>query len=370
LINDGKTEYAVGIITDKGVNNCGLSFFIGKEGLNTLHDMYSSAESDSMEISDYNMITALMADSKKLLDEELSFFKKNDIKIKNKNNIVLKTFKSGIEPYVSTSKDADLMIELLSFVLLLIENDKDTLIEGFSNNLLAYMTVNYRRHIYSLNMINIPYLEREYDKVLANEMELKGFLEYNHSDYEAELIMKNIEVPIKVDDFNKNIYPLSVVYLVDEKVIEAQAVVTTPLEYKENIIPILHNIFKSEGIPKKIKTNNRALYYKLYDLLDKIGVELILQEPSALGFKLMKITNQTLNEYFLYQPNNLRNKSVFLNKHDFMKHVLKNDLDRNNLENDDVFLLLTFFSHLNVDKFIDEAMADYEEEESKEDLVS
>ena len=82
FITDGKNEKAFSVLRSENGNPFGISFFIGKDGLNTAHDMFCVSNLMAFSPLDYYLTNLMLINKSDLMPKEIDFLKKNNIKIK------------------------------------------------------------------------------------------------------------------------------------------------------------------------------------------------------------------------------------------------------------------------------------------------
>jgi len=298
-INDSKHESIISVVKSYGEDTYGLSFFLDTDGLNTLHDMYTTTSDESLSPFNYSITNIMFIDKDSLTKDELDFFEKNNIEIKEKDNILIKTYKEGFCSYISSNKEADRVIELLLVLMLVLKNDGNDIVKGNSDNKIALIKIDYKNHNYSINMGEVPLLERALKFTNSTKEELEEFSGIDTIDREYKLLIKGLEAPVMIKDCNKPVLPLFILYTTNESVdVDNKQIIALPSDYRSYLIPILKEMFTKFGIPSRLIINNRKVYYELYKLLNDLGIDVVLRLENELDDEMLNFVNATVCNNF------------------------------------------------------------------------
>lgn len=270
---------AVTFASEPQLENYGLSFFIGDAGLNTLYDMLSLDDLSYNQAS-YNLINVIYKKDKNLTPSDYKFLNSHNIEIKRLNNVIFNTFNEGYAMYNTTSNEADKVFEMVCALYVILIHKMDYLEEVFSKNddCVVIADVDFKKLQFSISQSPLPYIERRYNEIVSTEEEINEFMDIDHKEYEVEIMTKGCNLPVKINECNKAVAPLMIsINTPTFPLAEFETIISLPTDYRSQLIYILRDFFKENGIPTKIIINHRRLYYEIKDLLNKLGVEVILQ---------------------------------------------------------------------------------------------
>lgn len=270
---------AVTFASEPQLENYGLSFFIGDAGLNTLYDMLSLDDLSYNQAS-YNLINVIYKKDKNLTPSDYKFLNSHNIEIKRLNNVIFNTFNEGYAMYNTTSNEADKVFEMVCALYVILIHKMDYLEEVFSKNddCVVIADVDFKKLQFSISQSPLPYIERRYNEIVSTEEEINEFMDIDHKEYEVEIMTKGCNLPVKINECNKAVAPLMIsINTPTFPLAEFETIISLPTDYRSQLIYILRDFFKGNGIPTKIIINHRRLYYEIKDLLNKLGVEVILQ---------------------------------------------------------------------------------------------
>lgn len=270
---------AVTFASEPQLENYGLSFFIGDAGLNTLYDMLSLDDLSYNQAS-YNLINVIYKKDKNLTPSDYKFLNSHKIEIKRLNNVIFNTFNEGYAMYNTTSNEADKVFEMVCALYVILIHKMDYLEEVFSKNddCVVIADVDFKKLQFSISQSPLPYIERRYNEIVSTEEEINEFMDIDHKEYEVEIMTKGCNLPVKINECNKAVAPLMIsINTPTFPLAEFETIISLPTDYRSQLIYILRDFFKENGIPTKIIINHRRLYYEIKDLLNKLGVEVILQ---------------------------------------------------------------------------------------------
>ncbi len=370
-IVDGKKERIASIIEDDGSGAYGVSIFLDNDGLNSVHDLFSIKTDSAFTYSDLASIHVLNCKKTQMEKDEIKYFESKDIKLKAKDNLVLRTHKKGYMPRIPTNKEADEIIKVLDVLIFLVNREKDTLLEGFKESKAAHVGISYKKQIYSLNMLPLPYLEREYEYVPFTLEEKNEFEKCEITDNENFFLTRNAFVPVKTKDSNIAVTPLFCVYADEEYLLlDSEVIVAVPENYRSYMISMLKELFEEYGIPKKLTLNNRQLYFSLYELLNSLGIELSLKlENESIDnfmFEINDATGEMLNMGASKEKKKYIDENACRAMFDFVNKLITSKMQLPGLDENDPLSLEVLKGLFDFDDEDD----DVEYTEVKEELIS
>lgn len=367
MVDDGKKIRMFSLIYNDEDKECGITFYTKPEELNSAHDIFSFDPS-TMNF-EYNSKNVILTNKENLDSDDIKYFKKNEIKIKKKNNVVVRTFVSGISTYISTNQEASDIIELLSCLVVLLRNDFDLLKEGFASKKMAFMELNHRRKVYAVHMISVPYLEKKYEYTIPTNDEINEFVGFERNDNDCYLLSKNLDVNVKSKSCNIALNPLFVMYSSEDDLYNCEILVSLPNEYSNLMISVLKDFFKKDGIPKSLVINSRKLYYGLYNLLDSLGIDVKLQVDNNTKNNFLTKVNEAISGFFSMFIENVFSEDEFVEMASFIKQAIAYaDGDEMLFSEEQLEMFSNIIGDEDDEIYYDED--DYEDEDVLKDLIS
>ncbi len=258
--------------------NYGMTIFVGHDGLNCLTDMMSLPKEVLFE-GDYDNLYVLSYRGKDdLTIQEQMFYDERNIKTKLKNNLSITSYKRGYAPYITTTKEADEIIKALYLVNHVFNLTYDEIKEHFKNKSISglLVDVNMHKHTFSLHFGGVPRLKEDSLKVVASSEELNYFKELDVSDYSLNIRAHSVCIPVKIKECNKAVTPTIILIGWPFSKFDFDYLISNISEQREQMIIILKEFFKNNGIPSKIVFDNRYYYNALRDIFEQLNVEVTL----------------------------------------------------------------------------------------------
>lgn len=286
---DEKDEGVI-IFVDNFGNECyGLSLFCGRDGLNTYHDLITLNDQNSFDLNEYNSINLMMCKKSGLVHDEIKMLNDFGVKLHRKDNIIPRTLKRGYFSAIVSKREARLLIDFLQYLLVLIKNDYEKISDGFINEKHCCSFFSKKNRKYSVELLDLPYLEREYEYAEANTEYASELMGFKRVDQKARVFIKNVDLPVRLKKNSQVIYPLSVILEYENiGVVEYDNLVATPKEYTSLLLSIIHSGCEKNGIPYELVINDRRVYSEIKKTMELVGINLHLQ-----------IENEEINEMVL-----------------------------------------------------------------------
>lgn len=292
IANSNAKEYMSVFIDKFFGTSYGVEFFTNKDGFNYVHDILSVENQELLSICDCDSLCAVLVSKENLTELEKEYLKLNKTRIKEDNNLIIYRFKKGYSHEFATYEELNLVLEILSFLNSMIENEHDDLIKAFDNELSVVSFVNLNNYTYSNRYMPLPILERPYNKTkinidFVNEYQNKELTSgecYVFTTYLPVIIAENDVRPILVYIYYQDLDKHLIRYIADR-----------PKTYNKYIYGILDEAFSLFGLPYKITFNSRELYYILYKSLSKLNIE---KEMSLKKVKIYKNLNALVSNLY------------------------------------------------------------------------
>ncbi len=336
MIKTNDVEGALTFVRDTISGNYGLSFFVGKDGINSLHDMLT-LDDLSYSITAFNLINVVYKKEELFEESDYVYFKKRKIQIRKLKNIVLNTYKEGYAMYVSTNDEAKKVIELLKALYVILNNkgaDVDEAFKDENNAILA--EIDFDKLTLSITVDELPYLEVALDETQATEEEVLEFKSLEYANYDLDIMTRGSGIAVRTKECNVSITPLLVTLNTEEMPLDRfDMFLSTPNEYRGQLLYILKEYFVEKGLPKSININNRKIYYQIKNLVSRLGIDIYLKLENPKYDSLLEDINYAL--YTSY-PFTIRDQELMSAKEEDLRktsNLIKELLDA--FKNDKLF---------------------------------
>ncbi len=132
------------------------------------------------------------------------------------------------------------------------------------------------KHTFSLNFGLMPKLKEDKSKKIASMEEVNYFKDLLVKDYTINVRVHSLSIPVKIKECNKAVSPTLITIGKPSSEFDFDFLISNIDEQREQMIIILREFFKKNGIPSKIVFDNRYFYNELSDIFDKMNVEVCL----------------------------------------------------------------------------------------------
>ncbi len=330
-LKDEKKEMCLIFVNNYGNECYGLSVYSGINGLNCIHDMLNIKNENSFSIANDNSISLVICKKNDLKDDEIEYFRKNNIRIKKENNYIIRSNKIGFISTIANTFEANILMDAIIYLTVLLKNDLEKIKEGFNNKKQCLAYFSNKKMEYQTIISDLPYLERKHQMKAENEEYILELKDCPHTEEKAYFIIKYVQLPLQ-DDYDIVPYlPIMAAYSNNlRKVIGFYSIALQNGEYNESLFEVLSQMFKENGIPKELIINNRKFYYEMKKTLEKLGIVVFLQVEIPLFDNFMTTVNQMIT---LFMGSMLKSQNL-----DYLDSLSYNSLfGNNNLANSEEF---------------------------------
>lgn len=307
---DEKKQVVCSFIDSFGNEVYGIPFYFGDDGLNSLYDMFSVENDYSVSIADHCCTNIMICKKEALLPEEVQFIRNNDMNVMKDNNIIVRTFKRGYASRIANEREGELILQSLDYLKSLIQNEGNDLINSFKEDKQACAFFNNETMEYQVVYNVLPPLEKPYRKVMWSKDIITELKTFTQTDDTCYLTVRNIMVPIKINDTSQKVLPLLACYSDDNGVIKMNTIISIPNHYSVYLIGFIEEIFSSRGLPSSLIINDRKLYYAFYRLFEEIGVNLVFKRENPILDELLYNLDQSAMTFFKTNINDNQNLAI------------------------------------------------------------
>ncbi len=248
----------------------GIQLFFNDNGFNYVHDILTINSENVISLVDCDSLCAVFISKEDLKPEEISFLKKNKIRIMENNNFLVYRFEPGYNHRLANNKEYSLLLKHLEFISSIIENEHQELIEAFNEGHAAVSVMDMQEMQYSIVYRPLPYLEAIPKKLKANIAFAEEFKAATYLDDECYCFSAYTPIVIK----ETGVRPL-IMYFYYPKLKKHyfKYIIDSPKEYKNCIFGILYDVFHEIGKPIKMLINNRNIHALMTKTLDYMDIE-------------------------------------------------------------------------------------------------
>lgn len=248
----------------------GIQLFYTPDGFNYVHDILTTAEQATVTLCDCDSLCAMFVSRADLKEEEISFLRKNNIKIMESNNLLFYRYKPGYVQKMATDKELDVVLNHLEYLDSIIPNEFEDLKECFKEGNAAVALMNLEEMQYAMVYRPLPFLETKLKKEKANIAFIEEFKDSTYIDDECYACASYIPVSIR----ESGIRPLLVYFSFPKSNKHYfKYILEGPKDYKNVYYGILYEVFTQIGIPTKIIFNNRAIYSLVNKTITGMNIE-------------------------------------------------------------------------------------------------
>ena len=261
---------SLGIFCDSLIkSNPGIQFFINKDGLSHLNDLIKNSNTYGFDKSFGNLSAVSFVGKEDLDEDDKKFIKKMGCNVTEKNLLVY-TIKEGYGMVEPTKTDLEELTFLCKYMLCLVENETETLVQIFEKEYMLLATFNNEQMTYNIKAIP----EFEFDNLPSMKKAHQPFIDevskYNYRN--EKCYMTRLYLPIK-DNPNGYFYSVIFLYLEKEDLWLSNIFECKPKKVNDYMYSFLDDIFKKYGIFDEIIISDRFLYSGLYKTLKKLNVD-------------------------------------------------------------------------------------------------
>ena len=223
-----------------------------------------------ISIGDCDSICAVLVSKEKLTEEDKKFLSKNNVRIKEENNLIIYRFKKGFAQRTVTDNELKMVFERLNYLDSIISNENNDIKSAFEKGLSVVAYVDLANYLYSLSYVPLPFLEHNPKTKPINDNFVLEHKDEAFVNDECYLFTSYLPIIIK----ENGVRPLLVYfYYNDSNRSYLKFIVDEPKNYSEYIFGILDEVFLKIGKPLKLIFNNRDFYYYSLKTLNALQIE-------------------------------------------------------------------------------------------------
>lgn len=277
---------------------------VAYDGLDAINNFFEMLNNDDMPFNQQmryqNNFTCNYGSREELTTKERNIIKELGLKFRGNNNwIYFRVFEEGYEPYMPNKDEVINFTKILNQLYYAIESLNNGLKVDFENGktLMHRFDKKSKRWIGSEEDMNIP--EVEYPiAVLTNELLIQRLKNQKQTDAVLELDIVYLNSSIRDKDYDKPLIT-RMCLLIDYNmgIVLAQHMVT-PKEEKAGIMfDIIIDYILQKGRPKTIAVRDSYSIRTLFDLCEKIDVELAISPQLFALDEFLQKFNKSFGRY-------------------------------------------------------------------------
>lgn len=248
----------------------GCQLFFTKEGLNYVHDILTTNVDGVVSMCDCDSLCAILIPKAELKEEEITFLRKNRLRITEANNLIIYRFKPGHVQSFATEKEIKILMQHLEYLASIIPNEFEDIKEAFKQNNSVIALMEPEKFQYAVVYRPLPYLESMPKKCKANLNFIENFKDCVYIDDECYCFASYIPVTIK----ETGVRPLVIYFSYSQSQKHYfKYILEDPKEYKDIFFGILYDVFTNIGVPTKMIFNHRGLYSLAINTISLMHIE-------------------------------------------------------------------------------------------------
>ena len=269
-IINGKNKALFTFVEQFFGDSFGCQLFFNNKGFNYVHDILTVNSENVMTLCDCDCLCCLLVNKDELKEEEKAYLKKNKIKIMKTHNLLIYRFEEGHIQRPANKKEIGLLLDYLSFLKSIINNELEDILEAYRNGNVAFTLMDNVNYEYSIIYRPLPNLETFPKQTKVNQQLVDEFKNKVYIDDDCYVFTSYAPTAVK----ETGVRPLMLsFYYSNSSKVEYHYIIDSPKEYKEKIFGILYNVLENNDIPCKMIFNNRLIYTYLVKTLKSLNVE-------------------------------------------------------------------------------------------------
>lgn len=269
----------------------GFQLFLNNSGLNYLHDLLTVRNETHLGYLNSDCIALSLSSRKDLIEEEIQFLRKNNIRIQQENNLIPYRLKEGIGKQIASKVDLDIAIQYIQYTYALISEEFNDIIEAFNEGKVVVSIFDNVEYRYSIIYRNLPLLET-FPKQKAIEKEfVSDFTNSVYVDDVCHLI--HTFVPYR----SSGVFYESLLIAIYEskEICEYQFMEIDPSQIDKYLLGFLHSVFTKHGLPTSMMFNHRKIYTSLLKTLKAMNIEVSFNRDDD-------VADETIYQLLLNSP--------------------------------------------------------------------
>lgn len=247
----------------------GCQLFYNQKGMNYVHDILTASSEFTMLFGKCDSICAMFITRDELGADEKCFLRKLNLRVTDLNLIIYR-LETGAAKRLANQKEMDIFFEYIEFLLSLIKNEYNALIENFKEGNAAISIINSEEFRYSLVLRPLQSLEKMPKSLSVNQEFVEEFKDSAYVN--SECLIFSSFMPVVIEETNKNPVLIYIYYPgLDKRVFKYYSI--PKKEHNSVIYGILYDVFTEIGIPTKVRLNSRDIYSCVKKTLEKMHIE-------------------------------------------------------------------------------------------------
>ena len=255
----------------------GLQMFFDNEGLNYLHDVFTSKSGFSVNHFFSNTIMLAFVPKKDLTLNDYDYLKKHKINVVKEYNFVPYCFKEGYGINYLSNKEFDKVISFLYYLNSLLKNEQTDILSAFETERIVMGFFDNVEMSYEVRYTGMVNLETFPTNKKAN---IPFIEEHDLTSYTDDVChIGHCYFPVK-NEFDDPFPSILIAYY--EKIDEYyySFIDCKPKNITDYIFGFIDEAFLAYGIPTNVIINNRKLYANVYKTLKKMGIDVTFEREN------------------------------------------------------------------------------------------
>ncbi len=271
------TSKGIVVCTDHMLDSsAGVQLYLNSSGINYLYDSYMSHTGIILNPIYANMISIALLSKNNLLEEDVQFLKKHKIRISLENNVIPCEFQEGYDYKYLTIKKMKLVIAYLYYLISLIKNEREDLVQCFAEDKLVLAAFDPKEHYYSVKYTG--------DAVLGTMPRFKKKNESFIKEYQDATYVEDVCYISRYFSFKQledgGYESILFGYYEKKKKHLMHRVACKPEQIQDFAIGVVDELFKQEGLPMKVIFNERTMVSSLYKTLTALHIDTEFQRET------------------------------------------------------------------------------------------
>ncbi len=260
-------------------NSYGIQFYFNQDGLNYLHDAYTTTTSYAINPVFSETTVVCFASRDDLLPEDIDFLHRQKLNVMSSNNLMMYRFKAGYRNRYLTSKELDGILDCFYYLSSLISNEEEDLEKAFEQDKMALAVFNNKEMLYEIRYTDLFNLERFPKNHPCNDEFVTENQQWKFTDDTCYLVHSYIPT----NRVRQKFYPsILMMYSEQKNDYVYQIISCLPTKICDYVCAFLEDYFRKYGRPNKIVIDSRKIYAYLYETFKKLSIDVVFKRESEL----------------------------------------------------------------------------------------